>query len=96
MAASAGRTTRKTGATGANKGKKETVAAARRPEVRLPPLVPYDGEGLEPDGDYDGVRFDGVDLTDASGRGPGSWTAPWTAAPWTARSWHGPASSTRC
>ena len=24
--------------------------------MRLPPLVPYDGEGLEPDGDYDGLR----------------------------------------
>lgn len=45
------------------------VTAARRPDVRLPPLVPWDGDGLEPDGDYDGVRFDGVDLTDASGRG---------------------------
>ncbi|MEU3051688.1 pentapeptide repeat-containing protein [Streptomyces griseus] len=66
MATSAGRTA---GAARQARGRKETVAAARRPEVRLPPLVPYDGEGLEPDGDYDGLRFDGVDLADASGRG---------------------------
>ncbi|MFJ6012972.1 pentapeptide repeat-containing protein [Streptomyces sp. NPDC092952] len=48
---------------------KQTIAAARRPEVRLPPLVPYDGAGLEPDGDYDGVRFAATDLSDGSGRG---------------------------
>ncbi|WP_051879213.1 pentapeptide repeat-containing protein [Streptomyces sp. NRRL B-24720] len=58
------RNSRNDGASG-----KGVVAAARRPEVRLPPLVPYDGEGLEPDGDYDGVRFEGIDLADASGPG---------------------------
>lgn len=63
MAASRGRTARSGRAQGS------TVAAARRPEVRLPPLVPYGGEGLEPDGDYDGVRFEEVDLADASGPG---------------------------
>lgn len=50
-------------------GKKDTLAAARRPEVRLPPLIAYEGEGLEPDGDYDGLRFEATDLADASGRG---------------------------
>ncbi|WP_406146992.1 pentapeptide repeat-containing protein [Streptomyces sp. NBC_01012] len=50
-------------------GAKDGVAEARRPEVRLPPLVEFDGEGLEPDGDYDGVRFDETDLADASGPG---------------------------
>ncbi|MCX5311615.1 pentapeptide repeat-containing protein [Streptomyces sp. NBC_00154] len=54
---------------GDGRGGKGVVAAARRPEVRLPPLVPYDGEGLEPDGDYDGVRFEGVDFADGSGPG---------------------------
>lgn len=50
-------------------GAKDGVAPARRPEVRLPPLVEYEGEGLEPDGDYDGVLFGGTDLADASGPG---------------------------
>ncbi|MDT0428482.1 pentapeptide repeat-containing protein [Streptomyces salyersiae] len=54
---------------GGRAGAKDAVAAARRPEVRLPPLVAYEGEGLEPDGDYDGVRFEEVDLTDAAGPG---------------------------
>ncbi|MET7369426.1 pentapeptide repeat-containing protein [Streptomyces sp. NPDC005566] len=54
---------------GRGAGAKDTVVAARRPEVRLPPLVAYEGEGLEPDGDYDGVRFERLDLTDASGPG---------------------------
>ncbi len=69
MAASTGRTARPGRSPGPGRAKKDTVAAARRPEVRLPPLVPYGGEGLEPDGDYDGVRFEGVDLADASGPG---------------------------
>ncbi|MEV5162559.1 pentapeptide repeat-containing protein [Streptomyces sp. NPDC053728] len=50
-------------------GAKDGVAPVRRPEVRLPPLVEYEGEGLEPDGDYDGVLFGGTDLVDASGPG---------------------------
>ncbi|CAL9533911.1 hypothetical protein SUDANB105_04078 [Streptomyces sp. enrichment culture] len=41
---------------------------ARRPELRLPPLRPYDG-GLEPDGDYDGQEFRGADLTALDGGG---------------------------
>lgn len=45
------------------------IAAARRPEVRLPPLTDFEGGGLEADGDYDGVRFGSVDLADESGRG---------------------------
>ncbi|MFI0929152.1 pentapeptide repeat-containing protein [Streptomyces sp. NPDC021012] len=44
------------------------VAGARRPEVRLPPLEPYEG-GLEPDGDYDGLALTGLDLTHQSGEG---------------------------
>lgn len=50
-------------------GAKDGVAAARRPVVRLPPLTEFDGTELEPDGDYDGLRFEGTDLADASGRG---------------------------
>lgn len=58
------------GGTGrAGRGVKGGVAEARRPEVRLPALVAYEGGGLEPDGDYDGVRFDAVDLADESGPG---------------------------
>lgn len=54
---------------GRSRAGKDGVAAARRPEVRLPPLEPYGGEGLEPDGDYDGVRFEALDLADESGPG---------------------------
>lgn len=42
--------------------------AARRPEVRLPPLVPYGG-GLEPDGEYDGQELAGLELADQEGPG---------------------------
>ena len=45
------------------------VAQARRPEVRLPPLEPYDGGKLEPDGDYDGLEFMDLDLAGQDGRG---------------------------
>ncbi|MGA5571789.1 pentapeptide repeat-containing protein [Streptomyces pseudogriseolus] len=45
------------------------VRAARRPELRLPPLERYEGGGLEPDGDYDGREFAGVDLTGQDGAG---------------------------
>ncbi|GAA2431136.1 pentapeptide repeat-containing protein [Streptomyces glaucus] len=44
------------------------VRAARRPELRLPPLRPYDG-GLEPDGDYDGLDFGRANLTGQDGAG---------------------------
>ncbi|HLL37131.1 pentapeptide repeat-containing protein [Streptomyces sp.] len=42
---------------------------ARRPELRLPPVEPYGGAGLEPDGDYDGLEFRGADLTGQDGGG---------------------------
>ncbi|MFF7448247.1 MULTISPECIES: pentapeptide repeat-containing protein [unclassified Streptomyces] len=45
------------------------VKGARRPEVRLPPLVAYEGGGLEPDGDYDGLGFTEVDLAGQDGSG---------------------------
>ncbi|MER7950971.1 pentapeptide repeat-containing protein [Streptomyces sp. NPDC096079] len=50
------------------KDRKKKVAAARRPELRLPPLEEYGG-GLAPDGDYDGLELAGLDLTDQSGEG---------------------------
>ncbi|MEV0225758.1 pentapeptide repeat-containing protein [Streptomyces sp. NPDC050704] len=49
--------------------KKVGVKGARRPEVRLPPLVPYGGGGLEPDGDYDGLEFSAVDFVGQDGAG---------------------------
>ncbi|MFI9171803.1 pentapeptide repeat-containing protein [Streptomyces lincolnensis] len=45
------------------------VKAARRPEVRLPPLEPYGAGGLEPDGDYDGLDFRELDLAGQDGGG---------------------------
>ncbi|MEU9036259.1 pentapeptide repeat-containing protein [Streptomyces sp. NPDC048352] len=45
------------------------VKAARRPEVRLPDLVVWEGGGLEPDGDYDGLEFADLDLTGQEGVG---------------------------
>lgn len=45
------------------------VKAARRPEVRLPALESYDGFGLEPDGDYDGLEFREVDFIGQDGGG---------------------------
>ncbi|KUJ65251.1 hypothetical protein ACZ90_48730 [Streptomyces albus subsp. albus] len=43
----------------------------RRPEVVLPPrLRAFDGPGLEPEGDYDGVEFADLDL--GGQRGPGA------------------------
>ncbi|CAM5445304.1 Pentapeptide repeat-containing protein OS=Streptomyces alboniger OX=132473 GN=CP975_16000 PE=4 SV=1 [Streptomyces alboniger] len=45
------------------------VKAARRAEVRLPPLRPFDGGGLVPDGDYDGLEFAGLDLGGTDGGG---------------------------
>ena len=43
--------------------------AARRPEVRLPALEPYDGGELEPDGDYDGLEFRDADFAGQDGGG---------------------------
>ncbi|MEU6392831.1 pentapeptide repeat-containing protein [Streptomyces sp. NPDC046939] len=46
------------------------VKKARRAEVRLPPLVPWEEGGrLEPDGDYDGLAFDGADFAGQDGAG---------------------------
>ncbi|MGW0995122.1 pentapeptide repeat-containing protein [Streptomyces sp. NPDC002523] len=42
---------------------------ARRPELRLPPLEPWPGGELEPDGDYDGLEFRAVDLSGQDGAG---------------------------
>ncbi|MEU7584627.1 pentapeptide repeat-containing protein [Streptomyces sp. NPDC041068] len=47
----------------------QVVKAARRTEVRLPPLRPFGGGELEPDGDYDGVEFRGLDLGGQDGGG---------------------------
>ncbi|WP_353943890.1 pentapeptide repeat-containing protein [Streptomyces sp. HUAS MG91] len=51
------------------RGAAAKVKRARRPEVRLPPLVPWQGAGLEPDGDYDGVEFRDMDFTGQEGIG---------------------------
>jgi uncharacterized protein YjbI with pentapeptide repeats len=56
--------TREAGGTGGAR-----VKAAQRPEVRLPPLEPYGGGGLEPDGDYDGLEFTEADFAGQDGRG---------------------------
>ncbi|MFJ8538762.1 pentapeptide repeat-containing protein [Streptomyces sp. NPDC093591] len=45
------------------------MKGARRPEVRLPPLKPYRGGELEPDGDYDGLEFREEDLGGQDGAG---------------------------
>ncbi|MBQ1119192.1 pentapeptide repeat-containing protein [Streptomyces sp. B15] len=45
------------------------VRGARRPEISLPELRPFEGQGLEPGGDYDGVRFEGLDLSGTDGSG---------------------------
>ncbi|MER5810456.1 pentapeptide repeat-containing protein [Streptomyces sp. NPDC002033] len=45
------------------------VKAARRPEVRLPGLVAWEGGELEPDGDYDGLEFADLDLAGQEGVG---------------------------
>ncbi|MEU8775114.1 pentapeptide repeat-containing protein [Streptomyces sp. NPDC048606] len=47
----------------------ESVKEARRPQVRLPELVAWEGGELEPDGDYDGVEFADVDLAGQEGAG---------------------------
>nr|BFD84126.1 pentapeptide repeat-containing protein [Streptomyces sp. Xyl84] len=45
------------------------VKAARRPEVRLPALERYEGAGLAPDGDYDGLEFQETDFAGQDGAG---------------------------
>ncbi|WP_306439687.1 pentapeptide repeat-containing protein [Streptomyces sp. BR123] len=48
----------------------QAVKAARRPQVGLPPdLIPWQGGGLEPDGDYDGLEFADRDLSGQEGAG---------------------------
>ncbi|WP_406008227.1 pentapeptide repeat-containing protein [Streptomyces sp. NBC_00637] len=59
--------TGRTGGTGG--GTSAVVKGARRPEVRLPPLEPYAGGELEPDGDYDGVELRELDLAGQDGGG---------------------------
>jgi uncharacterized protein YjbI with pentapeptide repeats len=54
---------------GGGPGRGGGVKAARRPEVRLPPLEPFRDGGLEPDGDYDGLEFREEDLTGHDGGG---------------------------
>ncbi|MCX5124285.1 MULTISPECIES: pentapeptide repeat-containing protein [unclassified Streptomyces] len=50
-------------------GQKQTVKAARRPEVRLPELRAWEDAELEPDGDYDGLELLDVGLAGQDGRG---------------------------
>ncbi|WP_395574251.1 pentapeptide repeat-containing protein [Streptomyces sp. BK79] len=54
------------GGTGATR---TAVRAAKRPELRLPPLEPHGGGELEPDGDYDGLEFRDADLAGQDGAG---------------------------
>jgi uncharacterized protein YjbI with pentapeptide repeats len=53
----------------ARDAKKNQVPAVRRPQVRLPELLPFaDGE-LESEGDYDGLEFRDLDFVGQEGRG---------------------------
>ncbi|MGP4005374.1 pentapeptide repeat-containing protein [Streptomyces sp. 4N124] len=45
------------------------MKGARRPEVRLPALEPFEDGELEPDGDYDGLEFREADLAGQDGGG---------------------------
>ncbi|MFE0101791.1 pentapeptide repeat-containing protein [Streptomyces sp. NPDC059009] len=66
----AGRGTGGAGSGEARGGRSGTeVKAARRPEVRLPVLTPFEEGELAPDGDYDGVEFQGLDLGGQDGGG---------------------------
>ncbi|MER6688713.1 pentapeptide repeat-containing protein [Streptomyces minutiscleroticus] len=55
--------------TGGKSAARPGVRSARRPEVSLPPLVPYEGGELEPDGDYDGLEFREADFVGQDGGG---------------------------
>ncbi|MFE0579350.1 pentapeptide repeat-containing protein [Streptomyces sp. NPDC058874] len=50
-------------------GRKQSVKAARRPQLRLPDLVPWQGRELETDGDYEGLEFADLDLAGQEGVG---------------------------
>ncbi|MFD5618535.1 pentapeptide repeat-containing protein [Streptomyces yangpuensis] len=50
-------------------GRQQSVKAARRPELRLPDLAPWEGRELEADGDYDGLEFADLDLAGQEGVG---------------------------
>ncbi|MET8246023.1 pentapeptide repeat-containing protein [Streptomyces sp. NPDC005202] len=63
------RATGRTGAAGAGTRGGAGVKAARRPEVRLPPLEAYGGGELTPDGDYDGLEFREADFAGQDGAG---------------------------
>ncbi|MFF4363729.1 pentapeptide repeat-containing protein [Streptomyces sp. NPDC001604] len=58
---------REAGGMGGSSG--TAVKGARRPEVRLPALEPFEGGELEPDGDYDGLEFREADLAGQDGGG---------------------------
>ncbi|MGW3664037.1 pentapeptide repeat-containing protein [Streptomyces sp. NPDC005141] len=60
---------RAAGGRGGTVAKVPGLKAARRPEVRLPVLEPYDGAELEPDGDYDGLEFRDADFAGQDGGG---------------------------
>ncbi|WP_049563953.1 pentapeptide repeat-containing protein [Streptomyces sp. SBT349] len=48
---------------------RDAVKAPRPPNFTLPVLSPFGEERLEPEGDYDGVEFSGLDLTGAAAPG---------------------------
>ncbi|MFH7593563.1 pentapeptide repeat-containing protein [Streptomyces racemochromogenes] len=54
---------------GNGRGGGQSVKAARRAEVVLPDLAVWEGGGLEPDGDYDGLEFADLDLAGQEGVG---------------------------
>jgi uncharacterized protein YjbI with pentapeptide repeats len=61
---------RKTAGAAGRAGRAEKlVKGARRPGVRLPPLDPFTGGELEPDGDYDGLEFRETDFAGQDGGG---------------------------
>lgn len=54
---------------GSGGSRRTAVKAARRPELRLFDLRPFEGGELEPDGDYDGLEFREADLAGQDGGG---------------------------
>ncbi|MBT2382289.1 pentapeptide repeat-containing protein [Streptomyces sp. ISL-11] len=57
------------GTQGGKKTARKASPTARVPEVRLPPLRPFGGAGLEPEGDYDGLDFTECDFAGQAARG---------------------------